>query len=458
MINDKAWPARRLFVRWLLPVFLVLAAWFGWRWYTTPLPPELPLERMEKAVAEAVDKALQEVRRRPRSGEAWGQLAMVAAVNGFHEQALVCLAEAERFDPDNPRWPYLRGHTLMSENPPEAFRLLERALERAESSEQRAAIHFRLALPLIEHGRLDEAEHHLDRLREIEAGSVRVHFGLGLLALARDDRPSAREHLKALVGSPFGRKRAHGYLATLALADGDKDLGRIYQQRAAQLPADVFWPDPFLEELKPYAVSLENQFEEAERLERQGRPREAVALLRRVAAEVPNARSYLNLGLALTRLNQFDEAEKVLRLSIELGARQMSAHHFLASLLFIKAEKLSGESGGNDKALDLFQQVVAEEEKALTLKGNDAFVHMTRGRALAYLGRTSAALAALRKAVLYRPDLAETHLYLGVALAESGELTEGLIHLEDAVRLALPENPGPRAALEKWRAKAKTSP
>src|SRR5947209_17934344 len=95
-----------------LAVVLAVAGWFGWRWYTTPVPPELPVERMDRAVAEVMQAALDEVRRAPRDGRAWGKLALVTAANGYHAESLACLAHAERFDPEDPRWPYLHGHTL----------------------------------------------------------------------------------------------------------------------------------------------------------------------------------------------------------------------------------------------------------------------------------------------------------------------------------------------------------
>src|SRR5437868_5888615 len=92
---------------------LGLGAWQGWLHYTTPALPDLPLDRADKEVAEAVDGAREEVRRHPRSGAAWGKLGMVLGANGFQEPAVVCFGHAERFDPDNPRWPYLSGVQML---------------------------------------------------------------------------------------------------------------------------------------------------------------------------------------------------------------------------------------------------------------------------------------------------------------------------------------------------------
>ncbi len=152
----------------VLAVAAVLAGagWFGWRWYTTPMPPDLPLERMDEAVAELMGTALAEVRRALRSGAAWSKLAMAAAENGYRDQALACLIQAERFDPEDPRWPYLHAQQLLLlGHPHEAFPLLRKALVCTATREQQAAIRFRLALALIEDGCDDEAEQHLQALR-----------------------------------------------------------------------------------------------------------------------------------------------------------------------------------------------------------------------------------------------------------------------------------------------------
>jgi tetratricopeptide (TPR) repeat protein len=410
---------------------------------------------MDKAVAEVMRTALDEVRRAPRSGVAWGKLAMAAAVNGYQDEALACLIQAERFDPDDPRWPYLRANTLLiSGHPHEAFPLLERALG-AATREQQPVIRFRVALALIEDGQLDEAEQHLQALRELEPDSARLNFGLGLLAVARDQRPVARERLEAVVASPFACKQAHARLAALALADGDPQLARFHQQRAAQQPADLPWPDSFLDAMNVYAVGRQSRFLEAESLEAQGRLPEAVALLRQIAAATPDARSYLALGRALGNQGAYAEAEPVLRAVIRMDADNLQAHHFLGTVLFLEGEQQASEPGGKEKSLALFREALLAQDRALAIQSDHAMAQLMRGRALARLGRTEEALAALRQAALCRPEFSDTHLYLGVTLAEAGQFPEAFTHLEDAVRLARPGDTHPRKTLDEWRAKAK---
>lgn len=440
-----------------LTVIFAAVGWVGWRWYTTPVPPDLPLERMDKAVAAVVQTALDDVRREPRSGAAWGKLAMIMAANGYEEQSLGCLVQAERLDPRDPRWPYLHGHTLLSGHPHEALPFLEAALARPASREQLAAIRFRLGLTLLEDGRLDGAEEHLAALGDLEPDGARARFGLGLLAAARDQRSVARQHLQEVLNSPFARKQAHARLAALALADGDEALARFHQQRYLQQSADIPWPDPFLDEVHGYAVGRQSRFLEAEDLEARGRLPEAVALLRRIAADSPDARSYLALGRALGNLGSYSEAEPVLRAVSGMDPNNLQAHHFLGTVLFLDGERQAARPDGTQRGQALFREAVLEQDRALAIQPDHAMAHLMRGRALARLGRTEEALAALRQAVLCRPEFADTHLYLGEALAQAGQLREAMPHLEDAVRLARPGDMRPRQALAAWRERAKRS-
>jgi tetratricopeptide (TPR) repeat protein len=444
-----------LFVLAPIAVAAVAASCYLYRSYMVPALPPVPLEKMDRPVAELIASAQEEVRQAPRSGAAWGKLAMITGLNGYPEQALACLIQAERFDPTEPQWPYLHAHSLLLDNPRAALPHYQRALELAVTQDQCAAIHFRLAVTMAELGRLDAAEQHLEALRQIEPESARAHFGAALVADARDERQAARQHLEALLGSPFGRRHAHVRLAAIALADGDEELTHGYQRRLGQLPADLPWPDPFLVEMKSFAVGQQSRLQEAESLEAGGRLRESVALLRRIAAEMPDVGSYLALGLGLGKLEAYDEAESVLRAVIDMDPHNFKANHYLGTVLFFKGEKQRASANGEDRAGDLFRQAVAAQDRALATNRDHGLAHLMRGRALAYLGNTDESLRELREAVRCRPDLADTHLYLGEALGEAGQLTKALAHLKDAVRYARPDDPRPRRALEKWQAKSK---
>jgi len=442
---------RRLLLGLTLAALLGLAGWFGWRWYTTPRPPHVPLDGIDREVAEAVEKALQEVRRRPRSGEAWGKLSLVLAANGFEEPAIESLTQAERFDPNYACWPYLRGFLLVGRDSPGGLPPLRRALTLTEQADNRGALLFLLVTYLLRQGQFDEAQEHLRALRQSEGDSPRVRFLLGRLALLRGDETEAREHMASLTESPFARKQACSILAGLLKEDPAR--ARAYEEKARQLPRDLPWPIPFQEQLRTYKVERQRGIEEFRALESQGRAAEAVNLLRRLVAESPDAEVCLLLGDVLADMGAVEEAAEVLRTALALDPRSVKAHSSLAAALLRAGEKRGREPGGKEQALAFFRQAVTAADQTLALQSNHGQAHLTRGKALKELGRTEEALRALREAVVCQPELSDNHLALGEALAEAGQLREALEHLENAVRLAGPNDPRPKQALEKWRGK-----
>jgi tetratricopeptide (TPR) repeat protein len=272
----------------------------------------------------------------------------------------------------------------------------------------------------------------------------------------RNDRRAVHEHMESLLDSPFARKSANGHLAAVAQAEGDEAQARIYQQRAARLPSDLDWPDPFLHEMNAHEVGRRNRILEAERLEGRGQLREAVAILRQIATDAPDIRSYVTLGLGLGKLGAYDEAEQVLHAALRIDAGNSQANYALGTVLLMNGEQHLGTPEDREPAHELFRKAIAAQDRVLAVQPDHGMAHLMRGRALQRLGRADAAIQALREAALCRPDLADAHRYLGEALAEAGQLSEGLTHLEDAVRLAGPNDPAPRQALERWRAKAKS--
>jgi tetratricopeptide (TPR) repeat protein len=426
--------------------------WFGWRWYSTPSIPDIPLTGADKPVVAVIEEAKQEVRKQPRSGAAWGKLGKVLAVNGYREPAILCFTHAAKFDRNNPRWPYLRGVELLKGDPHRGIVLLRQALTLARNPEERATILFRLSTVLIEEGQLDEAQQNLESLNKLDPEGTRVIYGLGLLAIGRQDWTGARNYLCQLNENPTARKRACTLLATLP--NMNPDQARMYQQMIARLPDDLPWSDPFVGEMSLYKVNRVDRIEEYWELERQGRREEAIERLRSFVVESPSLEACSTLGFALYKMNEFQDAAEAFRAAIGFNSQNASSHYLLGASLFGLGEKKLRENGGENTGMELFRQAITAEDQALALQNNLGYAHLIRGRALGYLGRTDESLKALRQAVLCQPESAEIHESLGLALANSGQVREALTHLENAARLASPNDPRPRELLEKWRAKA----
>src|SRR5439155_12563614 len=126
--SRSKWPL----LAWLLLGAGLLAAataWFIWQQYRLSHPPAtevaiieppaIELSGIDPAVSRAIEKARAAVNESPRSAQTWGQLGKTLLAHGIHHPAGTCLAQAERLEPAEPRWPYLQGIALVSADPPD---------------------------------------------------------------------------------------------------------------------------------------------------------------------------------------------------------------------------------------------------------------------------------------------------------------------------------------------------
>lgn len=431
------------------------AAFYGWHWYSTPAPPEVPLAGVRRERVEKIQLALDKVRREPRSGNAWGELALTLMVHGFYEEAMPCFIQAERFDPGQARWPYFHSSLLFTyaTNQDEGMAKLRQARDLAVSTSDRGPILFKMAIVLVEDGQLEEAERCLAEFRELGGNPAAIEFALGLIAMGRGDRSAASAHLSGLTDNPAARKRALLLLAALA---NDRALAQDYRLRAEELPDDQPWPFELERELQKYRAQPEDRPAYLV-LKDEGREDEAFIALQEHFNNTPDEQCSFALGLELLKLKQFAPAERAFGKALEFNPHNVKAHLFRGVALLQVGEKRLRDQR-RDAAMESFRLAVQSEDAALKIQNDLADAHLTRGQALKHLGRTDEAIAAFRQAASVGAEYAEVHQALGEALAETGHLREGLEYLENAVRLARPNNPNPRAALEKWQAKSKPEP
>ncbi|MCS7046148.1 MAG: tetratricopeptide repeat protein [Gemmataceae bacterium] len=442
----------RIVVLAFLVVAAAMLAWIAWRWWSTPPVPVLALKGADEAVVALVRDIEQELRREPRAGAIWGKLALALIANDFLQPALDCLDQAVRLDPRNPTWSYFQGHLRAATDPSAAEYWWQQCLDLVASGELKAAIYFRLAQLRIEHRQFAAAEKVLEELTALEPESERSHWLRGLLYAARDEAAAARAHLQRAAESPFVRQQALRLLASLA--DIEPAARQRFEREAADAPADQPWPDPFQRELEEYVVNLSSGLALLFRLGRQGRVADARRVYERLTARGPNPVAAEVFGQVLFDNQQFDEAERVFTTCLAAKPKLVAANFFFASNWLRQGEAALQPAADLPKAEKCLQQALEYCERVLAVQPDHAKALVVRGRSLRLLGRHAEALAALRQALVLRPETPAVHLELGETLASGGKLTEGLRHLEEAARLAPPDHPLVRAALERWRPKA----
>jgi tetratricopeptide (TPR) repeat protein len=358
----------------------------GWIWWprTAPSnPPSPDLTDADPRVAEWILQRRQEVLREPRSSQAWGRYGMGLRAHDFPEEANFCFREAEKLDPKEPHWPYLRGLTLVLTDPEAGIRCLERAAERAGDQ---LVPRLRLAEVLLEQGRLDEAEHCLQAVLQRGAGHPRARLALARLAFAREDWRGGLNHLEGLPS----RKVVHTLRAEALHRLGDEVRTAAELKRARALPDDPPWPDPFVEEVERMQVGVRAQLARADSLARRGRVSEAMKLLEGVVKENPrNGRAWLLLGRTLLRSNRFAQAERALVEAVRLDAEAVEAWFQLGA-----ARAFLGNPRGAAKA---FAEVVR-------LKPDHTLGHYNLGLCLKELGDRAGAVREFYRTLRCQPD------------------------------------------------------
>jgi tetratricopeptide (TPR) repeat protein len=427
------WGRRRILLVCLPVCLLFLAAgWWLWRREPVPEPPALDLTGVDPAVAAVVEAGLENVRHSPRSADAWGVLGKVLAAHDLRVASLPCFAQAERLDPREPRWPYFQGVALHLGDPDAALPKLRRTVELC--GDVPATPRLLLANVLLGQGDLDEAEGHFRHLLAHDQLSAWAHLGLARIAAARDRPRQGLADLHQAAAGDHCRKAAYTLLAQIHRRLGNANEEKEAMRRAAELPDDAPWPDPFVESIENLQVGEHATLKRAARLINQDRMGEGLQLVRQMVRDYPRSYgAWLMLGQGLLKGQDFGDAEQALRKAVLLAPTPVDARYFLGVALM--------EKGDNRAAADCFRETAG-------VKPDHALAYYQLGRCLARLEDRAGAIGAFRDAVRCKPDFADAHAELGeLLLHDQGSRTEALEHLREALELN-PALAKPRKLLE----------
>jgi tetratricopeptide (TPR) repeat protein len=195
---------------------------------------------------------------------------------------------------------------------------------------------------------------------------------------------------------------------------------------------------------------MRDRFRAVENLEAQGQLGHAINILRFLLSAYPDDyRPHLMMGRIQGQTGQLSSAEFHLHKARAIAPDKIQVHYLLSLVLFREGEALLAKEGETPKVKALFQESAKSAQQALALKPDYGYAHMSLGLALKGLGQRADALAAFRQAVHCNPEFADNHLFLGEALAGEGDLGAARSHLEQARQLAHPNDPRPKAALDR---------
>ena len=386
-------PARRRLIVVLLVVLAGLAGATLWwvRRETPVLPPAVDLAGADPEVGGLIESARQDVLARPGAADRWGYLGKVLRAHGFADESGFCFAQAERLDPRDPRWPYYRGLTLVLTDPAGGLACLGRAVDRLEGGP--TAPRYRLAEVLLQQGELDEAGRQVERALEIEPGHARGQLLRARLALARQDWKKALAAVKRCWHDSHSRRQAHLLAAEAWQRLGETSRAEQLLAQVRELPADVPWPDPLVEEVDGLVVGARARLALASRLAEQGQPEEAVAVLGQVVEDHPRELSaWLMLGELLLRRGRHEMAANALTRTIEIEPGSVEGWFHLGAARFAQGQRR--------KAGDAFRAVVR-------LKPDHTLAHYNLGVCLEQGGDPAGARQEFEAALRCQPDCAK---------------------------------------------------
>ncbi len=428
---------RAVWATGLLVALLGVAA-LAWRYWpsASPQPPALDPTGVDPVVWRAVEAARREAQQSPKSARAWGRLGMVLLAHQFHDESVFCLARAELLDPHDARWPYYQALAVRRSDPESAIACLRRAV--AASTEFDGPL-LLLAELLMQRGEEDEARTLFQQVLHGWRGHNRAHLGLARIALENDDLSHCRDHLLPALDDPSAQKAAFALLAEVEQRRGNRAAAEEALHRARQLPDDLPWSDPLVENVQERVVGLLEVVTRAASLLRQRRAEQAIPLLQRAVADYPDSSwARVLLGRAYLASENVSMAEEVLRATVERDPEAVEAQFYLGAAL--------SEQKDFAAAIPYFQT-------ATRLKSDYALAWYNLDVCYKQRGDRAAARAAYRSCLACKPLFAEARLNLGELLAEDGDIDAAIEELRQGVHLK-PDDAHARQLLESLRSRS----
>jgi tetratricopeptide (TPR) repeat protein len=298
---------------------------------STPALPEIDLSRASPEAATSIRTRLEALRQSPHEPSAWGWLGALLWAYDFRAPARVCLAEAGRLEPSNPRWPYYHALSLVIATPNEALPYFKKTV--ALCGNKPPAPRLRLAQLLAEQGRWPEARRECEPLL-----SDQPDFAPALLLSARAAHHEGRIDEAILLArrcleNPLTAKSAYLLLGTLFRVKGDMAGATTALARAAVL-RDAPQSDPFVAEVMMLRGDPRLLCEQAHPLLAAGQLKEAEMLIERLRSGHPD---YLKPGSSLDALSSFVKPERSDRIaspSCENGSVSAQGHFQLGLHFF----------------------------------------------------------------------------------------------------------------------------
>ena len=435
--------------------------------------PVLSFQGIEPQVQSKIARLIKDVRSQPNDDQTWGRLAMNLYVHGFRIESIPCYKEAYQLNPEVVRWPYLCAIALYNLNDERCLTWYKKAVVEDGGN---LLLQLRMGEALLAFDRHADAGQAFEKALALNGQSPDARLGLAKIEYAKQNFPVAIDQLKQVVKINPKQREALSLLASCYRHLNDSQNFMLMTSRMRNLPADNQLKDPFINDMTAEGVSSYWHRERGQAYLEAGGYRTAISEFKAALVVKPNAVTYNNLGIALSRMNDLDPAidnfRKALGLKPDkieflnnLGATICKQGNYAEGIPYINAAFQKDPSsidvamvltrqyrntGQWREAVAVFRQGLAADPENVYYKFHLGMLLSTAPEADARNGREALALAKqlVRVSNGQSPQFLDL---LALAYAENNDFNRAQQTIDEAIKLARQQ--GNAALIESLTAK-----
>jgi tetratricopeptide (TPR) repeat protein len=389
---------------------------------SVPPVPAIQVEGLDADVRNALVKARDEAVAQPKSAQASGNLGMVLEAHTLYQPAAAAYQRAVRLDPKDFAWRYYLA--LCLEKTGQLDEALASVSEGLRIHPDYAPAILKRAELLLKLGRFPESAATLEPFLAKNPGSPMALYFLGRVKFAQQDFAAADDlYRRATQAWPtYGS-------AWFGLGETSKRLGRNTETekdyQLAETNKDHYPPtgDELYLQMTKLATGIENRLAEAKRLMNKRDFDRASQIYKEVLKQYPeNPDCLVNLLYIAQYPNQATPEEVE-----DLYQRARAASPQLAEVYMYHGTALAAQGK--------FDPAVAELDKAIELKPNNAEAHAWLADVRERQHRPGDAIAQYRIAIEQQPDFRIARLELAKDLLYAGRSREAIPVLLPALKV-----------------------
>lgn len=366
---------------------------------------ERPVQEQLHTARETLDRLLEDPDPdRLQLTAAFGHIGQLYLVYDFWRIARTALANAEKLDPTDARWPYYQAiANTYDGNDEAAVAALDRVLKLVPND---LAARTRRAYALLDLGSFEDAAEECRRILEHDPGHSAAYLGLGRIDFEAGRFERAIAHFtRALDGQPEG-SAIHHRIGLALRRLGRREEAAEHLARSQQIP--VSYADPLYSAMQALNVSRRALFARGTEAIRTGNPELALVAFEAALRALPDdPETVFNVAMALMDLGDKPAAEERLREAIALDPAYREPRFNLALILAERSD---------------FEGAERHFRRATEIDPDDLDARTRWADTLTRLGRADEAIGALDAVLAVDAALPAARLALGAAQQARGDL------------------------------------